>query len=914
LSVLPAPPWLARKLLALAIPDDDLEHVGGDLQEMFSRECGTRGLARAHVWYWVQALSFTSRFLAERVRERKTRREELAALWDGLRSASHPHPIMGNPQDRRWSMGRTLEGWSRDFLLAGRSLLRAPVFTLVTVVTLALAIGANTAIFSVVQAVLLEGLPFPASERLVSIMGVAPGTDLDGEIGVSDELFVQYRENADRLEDLALYGLFQSTTRVEERVERLFGIQTTASLFSTLGVRPVLGRLPTDEDDPNVVVISHRLWTEWFNSDPDVLNRSYEFANQSRSVIGVMGPEFRFPDERVDLWIPVRIDAAAVRPGGFGTRVVARMRPDTDHEALMAQLAPLSRRVLDQFPGPAPFVRIMEQHRPVVRSLEEQLVGALATPLWILMGTVAIVLLMACANVANLFGVRAESRRQDLAVRRALGAGRGGLIRGQMAEALVLAGVSAVIGLAIAWVTVPVLVRSAPEGLGGWSGAPVPRLTNVGIDLTALLFTAGVAILAACLFGLVPAIRFSGARMLDTLRQAGRGIVGRRHIGRDALVVLQTASALVLLVGSALLVRSFMKLKNVDPGYETRDIFTFQIAPDREDLDNLPAMVRFHYGFMERLAGLPGVESVGVVGLLPLDEGAGEAFVATEQTDATGAEAPLVRQTPVGGDYFQTMGIDLIRGRYFERSDEDPGVFNVVIGEAAADMLWPGEDALGQRIRPSESQTWYNVVGVVENIMIDDFRRQSPEPLVYLPRVIGSPAYVLKSARAHVIAPEVRELIREVVPESPMYRVFTMEDLAARSMATLSFTMTMLAVAAVLALILGAAGLYGVLSYVVAQRTREIGIRMALGAEATSLRRMVVAQGGFVALIGVAIGIITALLATRVLETQLFGVGAMDVPTFAAMSLVMIAIALLASYVPARRASAVDPMRSLRAE
>jgi hypothetical protein len=308
------------------------------------------------------------------------------------------------------------------------------------------------------------------------------------------------------------------------------------------------------------------------------------------------------------------------------------------------------------------------------------------------------------------------------------------------------------------------------------------------------------------------------------------------------------------------------------------------------------------------------VESVGVVGLLPLDEGAGEAFVATEQTDATGAEAPLVRLTPVGGDYFQTMGIDLIRGRYFERSDEDPGVFNVVIGEAAADMLWPGEDALGQRIRPSESQTWYNVVGVVENIMIDDFRRQSPEPLVYLPRVIGSPAYVLKSARAHVIAPEVRELIREVVPESPLSRVITMEDLAARSMATLSFTMTLLAVAAVLALILGAAGLYGVLSYVVAQRTREIGIRMALGAEATSLRRMVVAQGGFVALIGVAIGIITALLATRVLETQLFGVGAMDVPTFAAMSLVMIAIALLASYVPARRASAVDPMRSLRAE
>jgi predicted permease len=905
-------------VLELAIPRDEREHVTGDLEEFFLRECATRGHVRAWLWYWGESLSFSGRFVVERMREGRTRREELAVLWARLEAESGLGANSYLPwtrRDWRWKMRRTLEGWSKDFMLAGRSLLRAPVFTIVTVATLALAIGANTAIFSVVESVLLDGLPLPASERLVSLRGIAPGTDLEGEIGVPDELYVQYRENADRLEDIAVYGLFQSTTRVEDRVERLFGTQATISLFSTLGVQPVLGRLPTDADGGDVVLISHRLWTEWFNSDPTVLNRSYTFANATRTVIGVMGPEFRFPDERVDLWVPVRIDPASVSPaGGFGLRAVGRMRPETDHEALTAQLAPLTRRLLDQFPGPAPYVRIIERYQPVVRSLEEEMVGAVSTPLWILMGTVGIVLLMACANVANLFGVRAESRRHDLAIRRALGAGRGSLIRGQMAEALVLAGISGIVGMLIAWAAAPLLVRAAPEGMGGWSGGPIPGLANVGIDFTALLFTAGVSLLAACVFGLAPAIRFSGAKMLANIRQAGRGIVGRRHIGRDALVVLQTASALVLLVGCALLVRSFMKLSSVDPGYDTSDIFTFQIAPDREDLDNAAAMTRFHYGFMERLAALPGVEAVGVVALLPLDEGAGEAFIATEHTDASGAEAPMVRMTAAGGEYFRTMGIDLERGRYFERSDEDPGVYNVIVGQATADMLWPGEDPIGQRVRPSESQTWYTVVGVVENIMIDDFRRASPEPMIYLPRVVGSPAYVVRSARANVIAPEIRELVREVVPESPMYRIFTMEDLAARSMANLSFTMTMLAVAAALALILGAAGLYGVLSYVVAQRTREIGIRMALGAETRSLRRMVVAQGGVVALIGVAIGVVTALLLTRVLESQLFGVGAMDVLTFAAMSAVMLGVALLASYVPARRASAVDPMRSLRAE
>jgi predicted permease len=738
--------------------------------------------------------------------------------------------------------------------------------------------------------------------------------NLEGEIGVPDELYVQFRESADRLEDIGMYGLFQSTTRVENRVERLFGLRATPSVFTTLGARPVLGRLPTDEDNDGVVVISHWLWTDWFGSDESVLNRSYEFAGATRTVIGVMGPEFRFPDERVALWIPWRVDPAALTPGGFGGRIVARMTPGTDFTGLISQLTPLTRRLLERFPGPPPYVRIIQQYQPLVRSLEEELVGPVKRPLWILMGAVAIVLLMACANVANLFMVRAERRRQAFAVRRALGSGRGGLVRSQMAEALLLAAIGGVGGALIAWAGAPLLVRAAPESItSGWGGAPIPRLANVGIDPAALAFTAGISILAACLFGLLPAIRVSRVGLLETLRQGGRGVIGRQHLGRDALVVLQTASALVLLVGSALLVRSFMQLRQVDPGYDTKNIFTFQIAPEREELNDRPSWARFHYAFMARLADIPGVESVGTVATLPLDEGAGEGFVHTERTEASRLEAPLLRITATGGEYFRTMGIDLVRGRYFERSDEAPGMTNVVVSRAAADLLWPGEDPIGQRIRPSEGQTWFQVVGVVEDVLLDDFRK-TPDPMVYLPQVVGSPAYVVRSARANVIAPEIRELIREVVPESPMYRVFTMEELAARSMASLSFTMWMVAVAAALALILGAAGLYGVLSYVVSQRTREIGIRMALGAEASALRRMVVAQGGRVALTGIVVGVIAAVMLTRVLENLLFGVEPVDPFTILAMTGVMLAIALLASYIPARQASSVDPLRSLRAE
>ena len=382
------------------------------------------------------------------------------------------------------------------------------------------------------------------------------------------------------------------------------------------------------------------------------------------------------------------------------------------------------------------------------------------------------------------------------------------------------------------------------------------------------------------------------------------------------LVVVQTAAALVLLVGSALLMRSFWQLSHVDAGYNTKDIFTFQIAAGRPDLNDRAAMSRFQYAFMDRLKALPGVESVGYITTLPLDEGAGSQNITTQRLEASGTEAPLVRFAGAGGAYFQTMGIDLRRGRYFDRVEEERALPFVIISQAAARLLFPGEDPIGKQLRPAagSQQTWFSVIGVVEDVLIDDLRRKAPEPMVYLPAVSASPAYVMKSSRADHLEPEVRAIIREVIPTSPMYRIFTMKRLAANAMANLSFTMLMVSMAAVLALVLGAVGLYGVLSYRVTKRAQEIGVRMALGAEAKTVRRMFVWQGGRVALIGIVVGMLAAVALTTYIQTLLFNVGRLDVLAFAGMSAVMLAVALLASYVPALRASRVDPVVALRAE
>ena len=903
------PGWLAWLLALLAPPGRDAADLVGDVNEMHRRRVESHGP-------WVATL-LTGLGAMDLI---------VALSWNrvaGGRGSGRPaHPGYGfnvgrYRKRRRWDMKRSLDDWSRDVAQAGRALARVPGFTAVTVFTLMLAIGANTAIFAVVDAVLLDPLDFPAADRLVVIRASAPGTDLPDEFGPAPEFYVQYSEQADMLEDLAAYAQGQTTVRADEQIDRLFVVQATPSLFTTLGVRPALGRVPTPRDERGgVMVISHGMWTTWFGADTAVVGRSYEVSGRLREVVGVMGPEWRFPDARTSVWVNAGFgDPAEIDVGDFGLGMVARTRPGVGIPELEGQLATLAQRLPERFSGPGRWTEIIEAHRPVVRTLEEHLVGDLARPLWLVLGTVGIVLLIACANVATLFSVRAEGRAHDLGVRRALGAGRGALVRSQMAEALLMAVMGGVGAVIVARIGLPLLVRMAPEGL--------PNADLAALDGRALLLTAGLSLTAALVFGLAPALRYSRARIAGSMRQSGH--VGRsgRRLGRDALVMVQTASALVLLVGSGLLFRSFLTLTQVDPGYQTEDIFTFQVAPQREELRDGPSFARFHTDFMDRVAALPGVESVGLTNWLPLDEGAGTNRFRTEHHLRTGEMPPPMRMTLVGGDYFGTMGIRVLQGRGLGDLDHTVGPTNIVVGAAAAARLWPGEEPLGQRLlHAADTTAWLTVVGVVEDILLEDFRQAAPDPMVYLPMVgpeprswaVGSPAYVVRTARAGAIAPDVRALMRAEVPESPMYRVFTMKALADRSMAQLSFTLLVLGLASGLALVLGAVGLYGVLSYVVSNRHREIAVRMALGAQRDVVCRMVVLQGARMTGLGVLVGLGVALGFSRVLDSLLFGVETRDPPTFVLMSAVMIGVALLASYLPARRASSVDPMQSLRSE
>ena len=809
------------------------------------------------------------------------------------------------------------DGWNRDLTHAVRSLLRTPTFSAVAALTLALAIGANTAIFSVVKTVLLDPLSFPEPDELVVIRGTAPGTDMPEEFSLGPEFYLVYGEDARSLEDLTFVFGGQTSVRSGELVERLFVAFGPPSLFTTLGVTPVVGRLPTMEDEEGrVAVISHWLWSDWFGRDPGVIGKPIEVSGEVLTIVGVMPPSFQFPGERNSLWVHDLI-TPPVQPGSFNLDLVGRLAPGATRESLAAELSTLTPRIVERFGGSPAYARILERYRPIVRTLEEELVGDYATPLWVLLGTMGIVLLIACANVANLLIVRAEGKERDLAVRQALGASRGQVMRTIMSEALILAGVGGAAGVVLAWAGTPLLVRAAPES--------IPRLSQVDIDTGALLFTGLVVIVAALAAGLLPALRASRIDVIEGLRSGQRTGAVKNPLTRNALVVVQTAAALVLLVGAGLLLQSFRALRDVDPGYDTENIFTFQFAPDPREygLNDGPSFARFHYMFMDRLAALPGVESVGLVNTLPLDEGAGETRVATASYNGPPENAPRVRVTFADGDYFKTMGIQLLAGSLFERRVEPTTDVTASVSRSAAELLWPGENPIGQVIRPAgapEAFPWITVGGVVEDVILEDFRQKTPEPLIYLPLVgptarawgVGTPAYVVRSPRVDRLAPEVRALIQEITPGAPMYRVFTMEQLVDRSMARLSFTMLTLFTAAMLALVLGAVGIYGTISYVVSRRTREMGIRMALGATAENVRRMVVAQGGRVALVGVAIGLVVAALSARVLESLLFEVRARDPLVFAAVSIVTVGVALIASYLPARRASAVDPVEAIR--
>ncbi|HEY7236281.1 MAG TPA: ABC transporter permease [Gemmatimonadaceae bacterium] len=808
-----------------------------------------------------------------------------------------------------------LEDAGRDMRHASRALLRTPGFLVTTVGTLAVAIGATAGMFGVVNTVMLEPLPFPRSDRLVAVQGTAPGSDLPERFGLGNDFYLHYKERSKLIDGIFVSPSGTSTFRTNDRVERIEMAWPTNDMYATLGVRPQVGRVPVPEDEDDAVVISDELWSTWFGRDPSVIGKSFFVSDSLKRIIGVMPRGFHFPSDKTMLWVSGEIRLDQVRPGNFGGPVIARMKKGVTPEQLAAELTRLAKELPARFGGPPNYARIIEKYRALVGPLLERMLGpTLKTSLWVLLSAVTVVLLIACANVANLFMVRAESRRRDITVRRAIGASRAQLVRFQMAEAFVVALAAGALAVVLSAVTLPLFLRAAPQG--------IPRIGQVRLDLPTVAVTFSLVLLVAVACGAAPALRASSPD-LTALREGGRGSTGRRRWGRDLLVASQTALALVLIIGSALLVESFQRLRHVDPGYDIKDIYTFQFAPDQPGLRDGPSLGRMHLNMMDRLRALPGVTAVGVVNNIPLDEGTSGIRVVAEGMPAETGGA-LINMNFTGGDYFRTMGISLLQGRAFTNDEAVTPNSNVIISRSAAEKLWPGQSPLGRRIRPrfgGQDTLAFTVVGVVADVKQNDWR-EAGQALIYFPLTgptatmwgMGSPAYVVKSPRAETLTREVRALVREVAPEAPVYREYTMEYLARRSMLQLSFTMLTLGVVSVLALFLGAVGLYGVLSYVVAQRTREIGVRMALGATTSVVRRQVASEGTKVVLVGVAIGVPAAFASTRLLGRLLYDVKAVDPLVFAAMSLMMVGIGWLASYLPARRASSVDPIEALRSD
>jgi putative ABC transport system permease protein len=799
-----------------------------------------------------------------------------------------------------------------DLKFAVRSLRRSPGFAAVAIGTLGLAIGVNAGMFGVVKRVVLDPLPFHEPDRLYAVLGSSPGSQLPDEFGLSSEFFVQYGEQSKLIEGVGMFGGGTSSFRVGDRVERVGMAWVPREVFTTLGVKPIIGRLPVESDEDRVSVLTWSGFQSWFGGDSTALNKSYDISYGQRTIVGVMPPDFKFPSDNTILLNSSPVRVAGLQPGNFGAFTFVRAKPGVTPEALQAEFTALAKRLPERFGGSARYATVINNFRAIVRPLDEQILGNVKQNLWILFASVMIVFAIACANVSNLILVRSEGRHREMAVRQAIGADRGQLVRLQLAESFVIAVGAGLLAVVLAWVTLPIIVAAAPQG--------VPRLPGITVNFGVIGFAALAAFVSALACGLFPALRNSAPDLLR-LREGGRGSTRRRHWGRDGLVVGQTAMALILLIGSGLLMQSYRKLSLVRPGYETKDIFTFQFAPQQQSLRDAPSWTEFHLAFLDRLRGIPGVTSAGIVENVPLDEGTSIGPIQVEGQDDNAATPPRLNYTFAGPDYFKTMGIKVVRGREFNRDDNVSNFDNAVISKKAADRLWPGNDPMGRRFRRAGDSLWFTVVGVVDDIIQNSYRIP-PDPLIYLPMRssnpagfrLGSPGYVVRTTRAETIAPEIREIIKQVAPEAPMYRTYTMDFLEKRTLSQLSFTMMTVGIVSVLALILGAVGLYGVLSYVVAERTREIGVRMALGAETTQVRRMVVVQGLRVVGIGAAIGVIGAFAATRGLGSMLYEVAPADLATFGAMTAVMLGIGVLASYVPALRASRVDPIESLRGD
>jgi predicted permease len=811
-----------------------------------------------------------------------------------------------------------------------RRLKRAPMFTIVTLVTLAVGVGANTAVFSVLDGILLKPLPYPRAEELVGVSHSAPGLGIT-ELTASPSTYFIYREQSLTFQDIGLYtGDSVSVTGLAEP-EQVRALLVTDGLLPILGVTPVLGRWFTRQDDspssPETVMLTYGYWHRKFGAEASIIGRRIMVDGKAREVIGVLPQRFRFMgQEDPSLILPLQFDRSTTTLGNFSYRGVARLRTGATLPQASADVSRMLPIVNGSFPAPEGFsLKLFQEARigPNLRPLKQDVVGDVGNTLWVLMGTIGIVLLIACANVANLLLVRAEGRQQELAIRAALGASRFRIAAELMLESLILGLLGGGLGVGLAYTALRVLVAMAPAGL--------PRLSEIGVDLPVLLFALWASLLAGLLFVAIPVFKYAGARLGTGLREGGRTLSQsrERHRARNVLVVVQVALALVLLIGSGLMIRTFRALTHVQPGFaRAAEVQTLRVSIPEAEVPDPERAVRMQEDISRKISAIPGVSSVGFSTGIPMDgDGNFDPIFAQDRTYAEGQLPPVRRFRFISPAFFQTLGTPLVAGRDLTWTDIYNKTPVALVSENLAREYWrlPAA-ALGKRIRVATTDDWREIIGVVADVRDDGVNHPAPAA-VYWPimmknfegnqiQVRRMPAFAVRSSRtgSESFLKEIRRTVWSVDPNLPLADVRTLDEIYRKSMARTSFTLVMLALAGGMALLLGMVGIYGVIAYSVSQRTREIGIRMALGARQQELARMFVRDGLLLTGVGVACGLAAAVAVTRLMASLLFEVSPADPVTYVAVSIGLVAIAALASYLPSRRAAAVDPSEALRAE
>ena len=815
-----------------------------------------------------------------------------------------------------------------DLRYAARRLRGSPGFTAVSVLTLALGIGAGAAIFSVIDGVLLKPLPYPHSERLVALRHTAPGINI-ADLNIAPSLYFTYREENRVFQDIGMWsGDTTSVTSLAEPGE-VPCLVVTNRFLPLLGVEPALGRaFAASDDDPGserTVMLSDGYWKSRFGGDRSVIGRRVMLDGNAYNVIGVLPPSFQFLNTEVSLLLPLRIHRAEVRLFNFCCQGIARLKPGVtlaQANADIDRMLPMAPAKFPINPGLNPSMFADARIGANVRPLKDVLIGDIGNTLWVLMGTVGIVLLIACANVANLLLVRTDGRRQELAVRAALGAGWGRIARELLLESAMLGVAGGALGLALAYSALRVLAAYGPANL--------PRIHEISIDLSVLAFTLGISLGGGLLFGLIPVFKYARPHLSSALRGGGRSLSAskERHRARSLLVVVQVALALVLMVGSGLMIRTFQALRRVDPGFSgAPGIQTLRISIPEAQVKEPERVLRMEEEILRKIEALPGVSAAAMANALPLEGGSNNSVYAESAAAREGATPATRRYKAVSPGYLRAMGSRLIAGREFTWAETYSQTPVAMVSENMARELWQTpRAALGKHIRLTLKDDWREVVGVVADLR-DNGVDQKPPAIAYWPLlqrhggssqpgVERSVVFVVRTPRAGSgsLFQELQQAVASVNPNLPLADVKTLESVYDRSLARTSFTLVLLAIAGGMALLLGLVGIYGVISYSVSQRTREIGIRLALGAPLPDVTGLFVRHGLVLSGIGAACGLTAALAMTRLMKSLLFEVSPADPLTYAGVAAGLILAAALASYLPARRATRVDPVETLRAE